>query len=166
MSGAQPTAPCIIITAVLDADARPAVVTRCHGDAYERALHATAGRPVDGLELVELVIDAKAHAALRKHLGRADDQAGIYDLFPLPANLAPEVRTAAGQFLAAETLWNFDAQGVFGSDALSVKLDLPESWDRDPKAVHQKLVEAGALNLSEDAVETFKAVKDVWSPAQ
>ena len=35
-------------------------------------------------------------------------------------------------------------------------------WSRDPKEVHQKLMEAGALELSPSAIETFKAVKTAW----
>lgn len=162
MSADQPTRPCIIITAVLDASARPAAVTRCHGEAYERALRATEGQPVANLELVELTIEAAAHAALRKHAGLPDDQVAVYDLFPLPATIPSDVRTSAAQFLAAENLWNLDAQGVFGPGVLSVKLELPEGWDRDPKAVHQKLVEAGALELSETAIDTFRSIKQAW----
>jgi hypothetical protein len=73
------------------------------------------------------------------------------------------VRKAAGQFLAAESLWSMDAQGVFGSDALSVKLELPEGWEKDPQAIHQKLVESGALDLSESAVATYRAIKAAWT---
>jgi hypothetical protein len=163
MSGAKETGPFIVITSVLDADARPASVTRSHGEAFERALNAAKGQQIENLDLVELTIDAAAHAALRKHLGLPDDQAGVYDVFPLAPTLDPRVRRAAAQFLAAETLWNLDAQGVFGKDALSVKLDLPQGWEKDPQAIHQKLVEAGALELSEQAVETFRSIKNAWS---
>jgi len=75
------------------------------------------------------------------------------------------VRKAAAQFLAAEALWNLDAQGIFGRQVLSVKLDLPAGWDKDPKAVHQKLIEAGALELTPEAVETYKAIKSAFSKA-
>ena len=163
MSGANEKGPFIVITSVLDADARPASITRSHGAAFERALSATKGHSIENLDLVELLIDKAAHAALRKHLGLPDDQAGVYDVFPLAPTLAPNVRRAAAQFLAAESLWTLDAQGVFGEGALSVKLDLPAGWDKDPKAIHQKLVESGALELSDSAVETYRAIKSAWS---
>jgi len=162
MSGASDKGPFIVITAVLDVDARPASVTRSHGEAFERALAATKGQTIANLDLVELPIDKTAHAALRKHLGLPDDQAGVYDVFPLSPALAPNVRRAAAQFLAAETLWTLDAQGAFGANALSVKLDLPAGWDKDPKAIHQKLVESGALELSDSAVETYRKIKEAW----
>lgn len=162
MSAASDKGPFIVITAVLDAEARPASVTRSHGEAFERALAATKGHTIANLDLVELPIDKTAHAALRKHLGLPDDQAGVYDVFPLSPTLAPNVRRAAAQFLAAETLWTLDAQGAFGANALSVKLDLPAGWDKDPKAIHQKLVESGALELSDSAVETYRAIKERW----
>jgi hypothetical protein len=165
MSGAKEKGPFIVITSVLDADARPASITRSHGAAFERALSATKGHSIENLDLVELLIDKAAHAALRKHLGLPDDQAGVYDVFPLAPTLAPNVRRAAAQFLAAESLWTLDAQGVFGGDAISVKLDLPAGWDKDPKAIHEKLVESGALELSDDAVETYRAIKTAWSSA-
>jgi hypothetical protein len=163
MSGAEQKGPFIVITCVLDASARPATVTRCHGEAFERAIRASAKQSIANLDIVELPIDQAAHAALRKHLGLPDDQAGVYDVFPLPASLAVPVRKAAAQFLAAEMLWSLDAQGVFGSDSLSVKLDLPSGWAKDPQAIHQKLVESGALDLSEQAVETYKSIKETWS---
>lgn len=163
MSGNQSKGPFIVLTSVLDAEARPASVTRAHGEAFERLLPATSAHRVAGVDLVELSIHHAAHVALRKHLGLPDDQPGIYDVFPLAATLDPAVRKAAAQFLAAESLWNLDAQGVFGKQVLSVKLDLPAGWDRDPKAVHQKLVEAGALELSPEAVETYKAIKSAFS---
>jgi hypothetical protein len=162
MSGASDKGPFIVITAVLDAEARPASVTRSHGEAFERALSATKGHTIANLDLVELPIDRTTHAALRKHLGLPDDQAGVYDVFPLSPALPPNVRRAAAQFLAAETLWTLDAQGAFGANALSVKLDLPAGWDKDPKAIHQKLVESGALELSDSAVETYRAIKERW----
>lgn len=161
MSGAEPQGPFIVLTCVLDAGARPAAITRSHGEAFERALGAAQGQAIASLDIVELPIDAPAHAALRKHLG-VPEQAGVYDVFPLPATLDPSVRKAAAQFLAAEMLWTLDTQGVFGSDALSIKLDLPAGWDKDPQAVHQKLVESGALELDERAIETYQAIKHAW----
>lgn len=163
MSGSKQTGPFIVLTAVLDAEARPASITRAHGEAFERLLQATNTHPIAGVDLVELPIDHAAHTVMRKHLGLSDEHAGVYDVFPLSPTLSPPVRKAAAQFLAAEMLWNLDAQNVFGKQALSVKLDLPRDWDKDPKAVHQKLIEAGALELSPEAVETYKAIKAAWS---
>jgi len=162
MNGVPDSRPFIVLTAVLDAEARPASITRSHGAGYERALRATAGKAISGVELVELPIGKLAHAALRKHLGLPADTAGVYDVFPLVARLPPQVRVAAAQFLAAESLWNLDAQGVFGKGGLSVKLKLPQGWAKDPQAVHAKLVESGALELSDDAIATFKAVKSAF----
>lgn len=162
MSGSNLTGPFIVLTAVLDAEARPASVTRSHGAAFERLLQATSAHAIAGVDLVELPIDHAAHVALRKHLGLGEDQAGVYDVFPLSPTLDPAVRKAAAQFLAAESLWTLDAENVFGKQALSVKLDLPDGWDKDPKAVHQKLLEAGALELSGEAVETYKAIKSTF----
>jgi hypothetical protein len=163
MAGPSASAPFIVLTAVLDSEARPAAVTRVHGEAFERAIRATAGQRISNLDLVELPIAHASHVALRKHLGLPDDQVGVYDVFPLAPTLVPAVRKAAAQFLAAESLWSLDAQGVFGSDAPSVKLDLPAGWDKDPQAIHQKLVEAGALELDEEAVATFRAIKSAWN---
>ena len=73
------------------------------------------------------------------------------------------MRKAAAQFLAAESLWTLDGQGVFANTNLSVKLDLPRGWAKDPQAIHQKLVEAGALELSEADVETYRAIKESFS---
>jgi hypothetical protein len=163
MSGAKLTGPFIVLTAVLDAEARPASITRSHGQAFERALVATQGQQIANIELIELVIDKASHAALRKHLKLPHDQAGVYDVFPLNPNLPPQVRKAAAQFLAAESLWTLDGQGVFAHTNLSVKLDLPKGWAKDPQAIHQKLVEAGALELSEADVETYRAIKETFS---
>jgi hypothetical protein len=163
MSGAKQTGPFIVLTAVLDAEARPASITRSHGQAFERALVAAQGQQIANIELVELPIDKAAHAALRRHLKLPADRAGVYDLFPLNPNLPAQVRRAAAQFLAAESLWSLDAQGVFAQGALSVKLDLPKGWAKDPQAIHQKLVEAGALELSEADVDTYRAIKEAFS---
>lgn len=163
MGDSQASGPFIVITAVLDAEARPAAITRAHGEAFDRALRATKGQTISNLDLVELIIDHATHVALRKHLGLPEDQAGVYDVFPLSPALAPAVRKAAGQFLAAEALWALDAQGVLGAGAPSVKLDLPAGWDKDPKAIHEKLVESGALELNEQAVDSYKAIKAAWN---
>ncbi len=162
MAGENDLGPFIVVTCLLNAGARPAAITRAHGEAVERAIRASAGKTIAGLDVVELSIDQPAHAKLRKHLGLGEERIGVYDVFPLSPKLEPAVRRAAAQFLAAEQLWSLDGQGVFG-DAVSVKLDLPPGWDRDPTAVHQRLVEAGALELSEASVHTFVAIKTAWS---
>ncbi len=163
MSGRNDSGPYLVVTCIVDAGARPAAVTRAHGEALDRAIRASAGKPLSGLDIVELPIDNASHTALRKHLALKDDSVGVYDVFPLSPKLDARVRKAAAQFLAAEQLWTLDAQGVFGSDALSVKLDLPPAWDKAPQAIHQKLVEAGALELSEADVATFRSVKELWA---
>jgi hypothetical protein len=157
------TGPFMVVTSVLDAAARPAAVTRCHGEAMERAVNAIGSRPIAGLDIVELTIAPQAHAAFRRYLGLPADHAGIYDMFPLSAKLSAEVRTAGAQFLASEALWMLDSQGALKGVPLSVKLDLPAGWDKDPKEIHKKLVEAGALELSEQAIETFNAAKQAWA---
>ncbi len=72
------------------------------------------------------------------------------------------MRTVAAQFLAAEALWALEEQGALKGVPLNLKLDLPDAWDRAPKAVHERLVAAGALDLSPQAIETFKNVKGRW----
>ena len=157
--------PFLVVTSILDSAARAAAITRCHGEAMERAISATEGRDIAGLDVVELPIAPQAHAALRKHLGFPDEQAGVYDVFPLSPTIDPAVRTAAAQFLAAEVLWTLDSQGSLGGVPLTVKLDLPADWDKDPKKVHERLMAAGALELSPDAIETFRTIKERWSAA-
>lgn len=158
--------PFIVVTAILDGSARPAALTMSHGDALERAIRATSDRTIAGLDIVELPIPPQAFAALREHAGRPPDAVAVYDLFPLSETLAPDVRTVAGQFLAAEVLWALEEQGMLKGVPLNLKLDLPEGWDRSPKAVHERLVAAGALDLSPQAIETFKNVKADWDAAQ
>ena len=114
------------------------------------------------MDPVELPIGPAPFGALRKALGLDEEVVGLYDVFPLAAHLDEAVRKVAGQFLAAEAVWALEEQGQLGGVPLNVRLDLPKGWDRDPKKVHEKLVEAGALDLSEDAIETFKRVKSAW----
>lgn len=158
--------PFLLLTVVLDAGARPAAQTMGHGAALERAMMASAGKEVAGLDLVELPIQAVAFAALRRHLKLPDDQVGLYDVFPVASHLDKEVRNVAGQFLAADALWTLESQGLLGGVPLNVKLELPKGWDRDPKAVHARLVEAGAVDLSPAGIETFLGVKTAWDAAQ
>lgn len=155
----------IVVTAILDQTARPAALTLSHGDAMERAVNATSVRKVAGLDLVELAIPPKAFAALREHVGRDSNTVAVYDLFPLAAHLDSATRSLAGQFLAAEILWALEENGHLKGVPLNLKLEVPEGWDRTPKAVHEKLVEAGALDLAESAIDDFKAIKAAWDAA-
>lgn len=155
----------IVVTAILDQTARPAALTLSHGDALERAVNATANRGIAGLDIVELPIPPKAFAALREHAGRPADTVAVYDVFPLTPHLDAPTRRVAGQFLAAEILWALEEHGHLKGVPLNLKLDIPAGWDKAPKAIHEKLVEAGALDLSEKAIEDFKAIKAAWDAA-
>lgn len=154
--------PFLILTAICDASARPAAITLGHGDAMERALLASASHDTEGLDLVELPIAPAAFAALRKHLGFADDTVTLYDLFPLSAQLRGEYRKIAGQFLAAEALWTLEEQGLLSGVPFTVNFDLPRGWDKDPKKLHARLVEEHALDLGEGAIDVFKDIKTAW----
>jgi hypothetical protein len=154
--------PYLVLTVLLDSSARPAAVSRSHGDAYERSLKAAEGQDIAGLELVELPIAAPVFKALRTPLAVPEDTVGLYDVFPLASHLKPEYRKIAAQFLAAEALWTMEEQGLLGGVPVNVKLDVPQGWDSDPKHVHERLVDAGALDLSEAGIETYKAIKTAW----
>ena len=154
--------PYLVITVLLDSSARPAEVSRSHGNAYERSLQATEGQEIAGLELVELPIAAPVFKALRQPLAVPGDEVGLYDVFPLASHLKPEYRKIAGQFLAAEALWTMEEQGLLGGVPVNVKLEVPKGWKTDPKAIHQHLVGEGALNLSPSGIETYKAIKTAW----
>ena len=158
--------PFLVLTVLLDGAARPAAITRDHGDALERSIVATAGREIAGLDLVELPVASPIFKALRSPLGIPEESVGIYDVFPLASHLDPGLRKVAGQFLAAEALWTLEEQGLLSGVPVNLKLDVPKGWDTNPKKVHEKLVEAGALDLTPAGIETFKAVKSAWdSPA-
>jgi hypothetical protein len=161
MASADPR-PFFVLTVLLDGAARPAAITRSHGDALERAMNAAAAHDIAGLDLVELPIAPAAFAQLRKHLQLGDDTVGLYDVFPLAAHLDTEVRKVAGQFLAAEAVWTLEEQGALGAVPLNLKLDLPPGWDRDPKKIHERLVTAGALELSPQGIEVYKQVKTTF----
>lgn len=156
------SAPFLVVTAIMDASARPAAITRSHGEAMERAINAIGAHPIAGLDVVELPIAGPSFLALRKHFQFKDDTVAMYDVFPLAATLDPAARKVGGQFLAAEILWTLDAQGLLPGVPLNVKLDVPQGWDKDPKAVHEKLMAAGALDIGEGGINTFKAVKSAW----
>jgi hypothetical protein len=165
MSEQRDPRPFLVLTVLLDASARAAAITRSHGDALERSIMATQGQDIAGLDLVELPIAAPVFKALRGPLSVPEEAVGLYDVFPLASHLAPELRKVAGQFLAAEALWTMDEQGLLGGVPVNVKLELPEGWDTDPKSVHERLVGAGALELSEAGIETYKKVKSAWDEA-
>ncbi len=154
--------PFIVVTAILDQAARPAAVTVSHGDAIERAAKATAGRSIAGLDIVRLSLASKAFAALRDHAPPDTETAAVYDVFPPASHLDASTRRVAGQFLAAEILWALEEQGHLKGVPLNVKIDVPNGWDRAPKAVHEKLMEAGALDLDDNAIESFKSIKAAW----
>jgi len=154
--------PFLILTAICDASARPAAITRGHGDAMERAYVASQGCETDGLDLVELPIAPAAFGALRKHLQIGDDRVTVYDLFPLSSKLDARYRGVAGQFLAAEALWALEEQGLLHGVPFSVQFELPRGWDKDPKKLHERLLAEKALDLSAAAIETFKRVKTAW----
>ncbi|MEM9070709.1 MAG: hypothetical protein AAGE52_19535 [Myxococcota bacterium] len=154
--------PFLVVTALLDSGARPAQMTQSHGDAMERAIQASASKEIAGMDLVEIPVSPAAFGALRRALSLSEDTVGLYDVFPLASHLETDVRRVAGQFLAAEAVWALEEQGLLGGVPLNVRLDLPKGWDRDPKKVHERLVEAGALNLTDGAIETFKHVKQTW----
>ncbi|MFT5354168.1 MAG: hypothetical protein ACI9KE_001369 [Polyangiales bacterium] len=154
--------PFLVVTALVDAGSRAAPATVSHGDAMERALGASAGVDLAGLDLVELSISPAPFGALRKALNLAEDTVALYDVFPLASHLSPEVRKVAGQFLAAEAVWTLEDQGLLGGVPLNARLSLPKGWERDPKSVHGRLVNAQALNLSAKGIDAFKAVKGAW----
>ncbi|NOY92173.1 MAG: hypothetical protein GXP55_13325 [Deltaproteobacteria bacterium] len=161
MSSPDPR-PYLIVTSILDSVARAADATLSHGDAFERALAAAEGQDVAGIDLVELPVAPHVFAALRKHLGAPNSQVGLYDVFPLASHLDLEMRKVAGQFLAADALWTLESQQLLGGIPLNLHIDLPKDWEHDPKKVHERLMSAGALDLSPQGIETFKCVKQAW----
>ena len=160
--------PFIVLTAIHDTNARAAAITLSHADAWERAQKALAGLDVAGLDLVELPVPPKAFFALKQSTAPAagtpaHETAAVYDLFPLASHLDAPTRKVAGQFLAAEVLWKLEEAGILDGVPLNLRLDVPKDWDRAPTSVHQKLVEQGALDLSDGAIDTFLAIKTAWS---
>jgi len=162
MTAPTDTRPFLVLTAILDGAARAAAVTRSHGEALDRAMRASNKAASAGFDIVELPVAPASFQALRRHFQYPDDTVAIYDVFPLAAHLDASQRKVAGQFLAAEVLWTLDAQGLLAGVPLNVKLDLPNGWDKDPKAVHDRLMSLGALDLTAEAIETFKTVKTAW----
>jgi hypothetical protein len=162
MNDSAASRPFLILTAICDGSARPAAITVGHGDAFERAFAASAGQDIDGIDLVEVPIAPAAFAALRKHLGVADNVVTVYDIFPLSPKLREEYRRIAGQFLAAEALWMLEEQGMLSGVPFTVTFDVPRGWDKDPKKLHARLVEEHALDLGDSAVQSFKQIKSAW----
>jgi hypothetical protein len=158
--------PFLVLTAIMDATARPAAVTRSHADAMEQAFGAIDSRQIAGIDLVELPIQPSMFAALRKQLERDDATVAVYDLFPLSGAVDSEARRVAGQFLAAEVLWAMDEHGMLGGVPLNIKLDLPASWPKGPKEIHAELVKRGALELTPTGIQTFKDIKTAWDALQ
>lgn len=154
--------PFITVTAVCDASARPAAVTLGHGDAMQRAMEAVAAHQTGGLDLVELPIAPGAFAALRTHLQLGDGAVTAYDIFPLSMALPPQYRPIAGQFLAAELLWTLEEQGMLKGVPFTIQFDVPKGWDKDPKALHARLLQEKALDLSPASISIFKKVKRAW----
>jgi hypothetical protein len=154
--------PLLVVTVLLDASARPAAITRSHGDAMERALIATAGQPTAGLELAELAIAPKAFAHLKRGLAMPPGTVALYDIFPLAPSVPAPIRTIAGQFLAAEALWALEEQGLLGGVPPAERFDLPKGWTKDPTDIRKRLIEAGTSALSNQAVESYLSIKTRW----
>ncbi len=156
------TRPFLLLTVVLDGAAKAAAITRSHGEAYRRMRRAAEGAELAGMDLVELPVLPASFAALRKHFRLPEDAIGLYELFPLAGHLDPALRRIAGQFLAAEVLWKLEDDQSLGGVPLRVTLQVPEGWERDPKRIHERLLQAGALDLTPEGIETFKRVKAAW----
>ncbi|MCS6799890.1 MAG: hypothetical protein NZ898_15485 [Myxococcota bacterium] len=165
MSGADPR-PFLVVTALLDAGARPAAVTRSHADAMERAVRAAEGEAIAGIELAEIPVASAAFAAMRRAMTLPATVVALYEVFALPATVTPEVRRAAGQFLAAERLWALEDAEAFGGIAPGDRIELPRGWGRTPQEVRDRLVEAGALEIGEAAAATYRAIKARWDASQ
>ncbi len=162
----EATRPFIVMTVLVNSAARPAAVTRSHADALERARGAAYGHDIGGIEITEVTLPAKTFNVLRKAVGLPATTVGLYDIFPVSPEVSEEHRRVAGKFLAAEAIWALDEQGAFGAEALQFRLELPQSWSREPKEIHKTLIDAGVLNLAATAVETFRHVKAAWEATQ
>lgn len=162
MSEQKDPRPLLVVTVLIDGSARPAAITRSHGDAMERAIRASDGHDLAGFEIAELVIAPKAFGALRKNLGLGEEVVALYDIFPLAADLPAQLRGVAGQFLAAEALWALEEQGMTSGVPPHEKLDLPAGWSRDPREIRQRLVDAGASALTESGANAYVAIKQRW----
>jgi len=157
--------PRLVLTAIHDLNTRPASLTESHGRTMAKLIAAAKGKPHGGFEVVELAVPPAVFIAARKALGRGKDVVAIYDLFPTPVKLTPEIRHIAARFLAAEALWTLAEEGKLGDAALDVRIPTPRGWDRDPRAIQQKLLEAGALDLSDEDIAAFQSVRSAFDPA-
>jgi len=165
-SSADANSPYLVLTAILNSSARPAALTRSHGDAMDQALNAVGSLPLAGIELVEMPIAPQTFDALRKYSGKPAHTVAVYDIFALPSVLSPTVRQVAGQFLAAEALWTLEASGMLAGVPVNVRIQTPKNWDRDPQKIREKLLAEGALELSDQCITTFKQIKDAWDASQ
>lgn len=158
------SAPRLVITAIHDPVVRAAALTWSHGNVFERLKKTEGASDFAGIDVVELTVPAPVYAEARRALELDKSAVAIYDVFPFPASLDPEVRTIAAQFLAAETIWTLAEDKKVAEAALDVRVPVPAGWDRDPRAIQEKLVELGALNLTEDAVRAFQALRARFDP--
>ncbi len=156
--------PRLVLTAIHDAGTRPAALTESHGVAMQKLLQAAKGKPHAGFEVLELGVPSPVFHAAKKALSRPGKTVALYDLFPLPAKLDAGIRQIAARFLAAETLWTMAEEGKLGEIALDVRIPVPRGWSHDPREIQQKLVEAGALDLSDDDIAAFQAIRAGFEP--
>lgn len=158
----QPATLNLLLSAVHDASARPASLTRTHGDAMERLYRALGDTKASRIEIIELAIPHRTFALLREHLGIDPETVALYDIFPVSSRLDPSLYKLTGQFLAAEAIWTLEGQGQLGTAVLDVRVEVPEGWDRTPQELQKRLLQAGALEIEPQAIEAFKRVKASW----
>lgn len=156
--------PRLVLTALHEAGTRAAALTESHGGAMQKLVVAAKGKPHGGFEVVELGVPSPVFHAAKKALGRPSKTVALYDLFPLPAKLDPTIRQVAARFLAAETLWTMAEEGKLGELALDVRIPVPRGWNHDPRAIQEKLMEAGALDLTDEDVAAFQAIRAGFEP--
>lgn len=154
--------PYLVVTVLMDGSARSAAITMSHGIAMERAYRAAEGLPTAGIELAELPILPKAFELLRASLSLPGNTVALYDVFPVSSKLDAPTRRVAGQFLAAEGLWTLEENGMLKGAPAGEKLDLPKGWSKDPKEIRQRLLDAGAQDLTSEGIETYRTVKARW----
>ncbi len=156
----------ITLTAVLSASARPAAVTRSHGDALEQLMPLIGSDPYAGIDIVELPIAPQTFNPLREFLQKPAHSVALYDVFAVPANVSGTVRKIAAQYLAAESLKTLEAQGVLGGVPLSIHLDVPSDWQADMEKIGERLRGKGALAVH-DAPDSFiKPLRAQWHEHQ
>lgn len=151
--------PRLVLTALHDVSTRPAALTESHGAAMSKLFAAAKGHKHDGIHIVEMSVPAPVFVAARKAMQKPRETVALYDLFPFPSKLDGAVRDVAARFLATESLWSLAEEGKLGEFALDVRIPTPRGWDRDPKKIQERLVEAGALDLTEEEIATYQAVR-------